>query len=116
MKKIVSFLLLGAPALSGLSACAGSSGEPGADVTLEPTEREASTERVLPAESAVPTEETPTAATESTEPSAEAATQPDEATPAERKLKMTVEGQEISVVLYMIRPLQTHFMRRFLWS
>ena len=99
MKKIVSFLLLSAFALCCLSACAGQSSAPKSDAPTNPTESESSAESILPAESTAPTE-TSTASSESTEPSSEAATEPVEMTSAERKIKMAVDGQEISIVLY----------------
>ena len=99
MKKIVSFLLFSAFALCCLSACAGPSSTPTSDAITDPTESESSAESTLPAESAAPTE-TPTASDESPEPSSEAATEPVETAPTERKLKMTVDGQEISIILY----------------
>ena len=96
MKKIVSFLLLSAFALCSLSACAGQSSAPRSDALTNPTESESSAESTLPAESIAPTE---TAPAEPTEPSSEAATEPVETAPGERKIKMTVAGQEISIVL-----------------
>ena len=99
MKKIVSFLLLSAFALCCLSACAGPSSTPRSDAPTNPTESESSAESTLPAESIAPTETT-TASNESPEPSGEDATEPVETAPTERKLKMTVDGQEISIILY----------------
>ena len=99
MKKIVSFLLLSAFALCSLSACAGQSSAPKSDAPTNSTESGSSTGSTLPAESIAPTE-TPTASYESTEPSSETATEPVETASAERKIKMTVDGQEISIVLY----------------
>lgn len=99
MKKIVSFLLLSTFALCCLSACAGQSSAPNSDAITDPTESESSTESTPPAESVSPAE-TPTTSDESTEPSSEIATEPAETAPTERKLKMTVDGQDISIVLY----------------
>ena len=98
MKKIVSFLLLSAFALCCLSACAGPSSTPRSDAPTNPTVSESSAESTLPAESIAPTE-TPTASNESPEPSGEDATEPVETAPRSRKLKMTVDGQEISIIL-----------------
>ena len=98
MKKIVSFLLLSAIALCSLSACAGQSSAPKSDAITDPTESESSAESTLPAESTAPTE-TPTASDKSPEPSGEAATEPVETASAERKIKMTVDGQEITIIL-----------------
>ena len=96
MKKIVSFLLLSAFALCCLSACAGQSSAPKSDAITDPTKSESSAESTLPAESIAPTE---TASSASTDPSGEAATEPMETAPGERRIKMTVDGQEISIVL-----------------
>ena len=96
MKKIVSFLLLSAFALCSLSACAGQSSAPKSDAPTNPTKSESSAESTLPAESIAPTE---TASSASTDPSGEAATEPMETAPGERRIKMTVDGQEISIVL-----------------
>ena len=93
MKKIVSFLLLSAFALCGLSACAG---QPSAS---DSTERTNPTESTPPAESIAPTE-IPTVPSESTESSSDAATEPVETAPGSRRIKMAVDGQEFSIVLY----------------
>lgn len=100
MKKIVSFLLLSALAVCCLSACTGRSDTPESDATMAPAESEHLTESTPPAESTAPAE-TQTASSESAaEPSAETAMEPTEMPLAERRLKMIVEGQEISILLY----------------
>ena len=99
MKKIVSILLFGAFVLCSLSACAGQSSAPKSDAPTNPTKSESATESTPSTESAAPTD-TPTAYSESTELSSEAATEPIEPASAERTLKMTVDGQEISIILY----------------
>ena len=99
MKKIVSILLLSALALCCLSACAGQSSAPRSDATTVSTESESSTESTLPAENIAPTE-VPTSSSEPVEISSEAVTQPVETTSTERRLKMTVNGQEVSIILY----------------
>ena len=95
MKKVVSFLLLSTFALCFLAGCS------------EKTDKLTNTPEATQVESAIQTEEAQPA--QSTPPaqaaasSAEAAgpeSVPNEPEPAERTLKMTIAGQEISILIY----------------
>ena len=99
MKKIVSFLLLSALAVCCLSACTGRSNTPESDATMAPAKSERLTESTQPAESIVSAEIQIASSESAAEPSAETATEPTETPLTERRLKMIVEEQEISIIL-----------------
>lgn len=81
MKKIISFLIFSTVTLCGLLGCSGPSDVSQSEVPSDTSENVESTEDVLPTESSV------TAPVSDPEP-------------AVRKLKMTVAGQTITIVLY----------------